>query len=78
MKQTKYEKVVKGNSGIFKSIWLYGIFSIGFPLVLLLFSEINFLNIVFVAFFDGMYFVLFMDSILEYEKSRKVYWRKIE
>ncbi len=78
MKQERFEKVVEVYEDIYIVwVWYFGILSLTFPLVLLL-DNFSFLNIVSLAFFDGVLFTLFGVNLWKYIKSRKVYWRKIE
>lgn len=74
----KFEKVVEGDKKDLIYSWFYGLLSIFFPLTLLLFDPLTFFGIVSTGFFDGMFVLFFLYSIIEYSDSRKVYWRKIK
>ncbi len=78
MKQERFEKVVKGDKDELISTWVNGLISLFFPFLLLSITKVSFSIIVFIAFIDGIFFILFVDSILDYIRSRKVYWRKIK
>ncbi len=78
MKQTKYQKVVKGDKDELKFSWFFGISTICIPLFFLIITNVTFLGIVLLSFVDGMLFIGFVSSIFEYRNSRKVYWRKIK
>ncbi len=78
MKQERFEKVVKGDKDYLINAWVNGIFSLVLPLMALVYNELSFLDIVFVSFVNGMLFIIFAFSALEYAESRKVYWRKMK
>lgn len=78
MKQTKFEKIVEWDKKLLVYTWFHGLVSILLPLMLLLITPLTFSDIVINAFLDGMVFVAFVQSIIEYGDSRKVYWRKIK
>ncbi|KKM74032.1 hypothetical protein LCGC14_1404450 [marine sediment metagenome] len=78
MKQEKFEKVIEGDKRELRYACIFGILSLVFPMILILKTEITFLGLVFHAFLNGVIFLSFVNSALEYVGSRKVYWRKIK
>ncbi|KKN65856.1 hypothetical protein LCGC14_0477920 [marine sediment metagenome] len=77
MKQIKFEKVVEGDKEYLNFAWFFGLASLIIPFFLFI-DKADFLGIVFTAFFNGASFLAFLISILKYEDSRKVYWRKMK
>ncbi len=77
-KNKRFEKVVLDDSLELFNIIYWGGASILFPLLLLLSPTHSFSHIVVVAFIDAVFFMLFVDGVKNYIKSRKVYWEEIK
>ena len=78
MKQERFEKVVEGDKRELFDTWIFGLVSLFFPITLLFKSQLTFFNLVLSAFLNGITFIIFTLSALNYEDSRKVYWRKMK
>ena len=81
MNEERFEKVVEGDEEYLSLAWMFGLGSLVVPLIPLFISyngTLSFLDIVLAGLFDGVSLLAFVISIIKYEDSRKVYWRKMK